>query len=136
MSKLVVLDTNVLISAGINPSGPPAQIVKLILQNRVILVTCPGIVTEYLEVCARPKFKRFGFPPIWVHSLIKFSHQSLENPSKIKYNWQDPHDAIFYELALAYQATLITGNLKHFPADLHLDVKILSPRAYCDQIKD
>jgi len=69
--RLIVLDTNVLVSAGINPDGPPAKIVAdLVLGGKVQTVTSPAVVEEYREVFRRAKFFRFGFPPLWLEFLI------------------------------------------------------------------
>ena len=52
--RLVVLDTNVVISAGINIAGAPATlIVDWVLEGQVQIVTCPWIVEEYRQVARR-----------------------------------------------------------------------------------
>jgi putative PIN family toxin of toxin-antitoxin system len=130
MNRLIVLDTNVVISAGIKAQSPPAQIVKQVLLGKLILVTCPDIVTEYLEVIARPQFKQFGFPPFWLKTCIKMSHMIHENPNPTPDVFTDLKDAVSYHLATAFNAVLITGNLKHFPRDNPAGIKVLSPREY------
>jgi predicted nucleic acid-binding protein len=40
-----------------------ARILDLVLEDELILLTCPGIVDEYREVMGRLKFKRFGCFP-------------------------------------------------------------------------
>lgn len=135
MNRLIVLDTNVVVAAGINANGPPAQIVKQILEGNLILLTCSDIITEYLEVIARPKFKQFGFPPLWLKILITLSHLSTLNPEPTEHVFEDSADAVFYHLAATYGAVLITGNLKHFPPDDLQGTRVLNPRDYLTLVK-
>jgi putative PIN family toxin of toxin-antitoxin system len=46
----VVLDTNVVISAFLNPGGIPAQIFKLWRQERFEVVITEAILDEYIKV--------------------------------------------------------------------------------------
>jgi predicted nucleic acid-binding protein len=64
--RLVVLDTNIIVSAGIKPGNAPAKLVMdWVLEGQIQLVTSPWVVNEYREVVRRPKFRRYGFPPDW-----------------------------------------------------------------------
>ena len=135
MSRLVILDTKVIVSGGIKSESPPAQIIEQILTGNLIMLTCPEIVSEYLEVMARPKFKQFGFPPFWLKTCLKLSHQTLETPKPTAHIFTDPKDAVFYHLAVSYKAILITGNLKHFPEDDPIGTRVMSPREYMTLLK-
>ena len=53
----VVLDTNVLVSAFLSPSGNAARILRLIIQGDVLIVLNESILAEYYEVLKRPKFE-------------------------------------------------------------------------------
>ncbi|MEI6806679.1 MAG: putative toxin-antitoxin system toxin component, PIN family [Myxococcaceae bacterium] len=132
MNRLIVLDTNVIVSAGIKAQSAPSQIVEQVLMGNLILVTCPDIVLEYLEVMTRPKFKQFGFPPFWLKTCIKMSHMTHENPNPTSDIFTDPKDAVFYHLAASFNAVLITGNLKHFPEDNPTGIRVLNPREYLE----
>jgi len=69
--RLIVLDTNVIVAAGINPSGPPARIVAgFVMRGLVHTVTSAHVAAEYREVVRRAKFHRYGFPPLWLEFLI------------------------------------------------------------------
>jgi len=48
----IVLDTNVLVSAFLNPSGAPAQLVTLVLAGELKLLLDERILAEYAE-CSR-----------------------------------------------------------------------------------
>jgi len=53
----VVLDTNVIVSALLVPSGTQAAVLLLALEGRVALYVSPAMLTEYAEVLRRPRFK-------------------------------------------------------------------------------
>ena len=128
--KLVVLDTNVIISAGVSPDGPPAKLVMdWVLRARLAVATCPWIVEEYRTVVRRRKFAAYGFPPSWLEPLIDITLH-LPDPAPWPYSIPDPKDAPFLALAHATGAWLVTGNLKHFPEKARAGVTVLSPADY------
>jgi putative PIN family toxin of toxin-antitoxin system len=128
--RLVVLDTNVIVSAGISPVGPPAKIVAdLVLRSMVHTVTSPRVAAEYREVVRRARFHRYGFPPLWLEYLIEESMR-LPDPESWPYICPDPKDTPFIALAQAAGAWLVTGNLKHFPEAVRNGVTVVSPADY------
>jgi putative PIN family toxin of toxin-antitoxin system len=132
--RLILLDTNVVISAGLKPGSVPAPLVMdWVLDGKVQIVTCPWIIGEYCKVAARPKFARYGFPPAWLEFLIDASLQ-LPDPAPWAYPTPDAKDAPFLALAQASGAWLVTGNPKHFPkADRH-GVVVVSPGEYLERL--
>ena len=134
--RLVVLDTNVIVSAGITPGGVPAQLIfDWVLKGEVRAVTGPAVVAEYREVVRRPKFHRYGFPPFWLEFVIEESLW-LQDPEPWLQPCPDPTDLPFLELAHAAEAWLVTGNLKHFPESLRNGVTVLSPADYLAHLVD
>jgi putative PIN family toxin of toxin-antitoxin system len=128
--RLVVLDTNVVVSAGIKPDGAPAKILMdWVLEGQVQLVTSPAIVAEYREVARRPKFQKYGFPPLWLEFLIEESLW-LEDSEPWPFPCPDAKDAPFLAPAHASGAWLVTGNMKHFPERVRGGVRVLSPADY------
>lgn len=128
--RLVVLDTNVIVSASITPIGPPAKIITdWIFSGMVHVVTSPKVATEYREVMRRAKFHRYGFPPLWLESLIEESMR-LPDPASWPYLCPDPKDFPFIALAHAAGAWLVTGNGKHFHESIRNGVTVLSPADY------
>ena len=128
--RLIVLDTNVIVSAGITPFGSSAKIVAgLVLRGKVRIVTSPKIATEYREVVRRAKFHRYRFPPLWLEYLIDESLQ-LPDPDSLSCLCPDPKDTPFISLAHATGAWLVTGNLKHFPESVRNGVIVISPAHY------
>jgi len=132
--RLIVLDTNVIVSAGINPAGPPAKIVAdLVLSGKVHIVTSPKVAAEYREVVRRAKFHRYGFPPLWLEYLIEESMR-LPDPGSWPSGCPDPKDAPVIALAHAAGAWLVTGNLKHFPEPVRNGVTVVSPDDYLEHL--
>lgn len=133
--RLIVLDTNVIVSAGIHPPGnaprgaPAKLVMDWVLEGEVQLVTSPWVVAEYREVVRRPKFRRYGFPPLWLEFLIEESLR-LPDPAAWPHPAPDRKDLPFLALAHAAGAWLVTGNLKHFPELARASVVVLSPAEY------
>ena len=128
--RLVVLDTNVIVSAGIKSGGAPAKLLMdWVLEGQVQVVTSQSVVSEYRDVVRRAKFQRYGFPPLWLEFLIDES-LLLAEPDSCHHACPDPKDAPFLALAHAAGAWLVTGNLKHFPKAIRDGVTVLSPSDY------
>jgi uncharacterized protein len=128
--RLVVLDTNIIVSAGIKPGSAPAKLVMdWVLEGQIQVVTSPWIVSEYREVVRRTKFRRYGFPPHWLEFLIEESLR-LPDPATWAKRGPDPKDLPFLALAHVAGAWLVTGSLKHFPETVRNGVTVLSPTEY------
>ncbi|MCD8328074.1 MAG: putative toxin-antitoxin system toxin component, PIN family [Ruminococcus sp.] len=113
---LVVIDTNVLVSALWSRNGAPAKIINMVLNGRLIPCYDWRILCEYREVLLRPKF---GFTQNEVNALLdwfeSFGRSVVAEPCKECFI--DESDKKFYEVAKFCNATLITGNIKHFPSE-------------------
>jgi putative PIN family toxin of toxin-antitoxin system len=109
-----VIDTNVLVSATMNPRGAPGQIVSMVFSGDL----CPyynfQVLAEYREVLSRTKF---GFPSETVRTLLSFiEHSGIPAVcEKSAVAFADENDRVFFDLAASNRITLVTGNLKHFP---------------------
>ena len=112
----VVLDTNIFISALLQPDGLPAQVLVAALAGRdAQLCMSAEIYAEYEEVIRRPRFRRSeneisdGLRAVREMALwVKPSRRVRACP--------DPDDDCFLECAEAARAHyLVTGNARHFP---------------------
>ncbi len=56
--RRVVLDTNVWVSASLNPQGAPAAVVQALLAGEFALVISQPIIDEYRAVMARPRISQ------------------------------------------------------------------------------
>ena len=111
-----VIDTNVLVSALLSRNGEPAKILSLVFNGLITPCHDHRILVEYHNVLKRPKF---GFPAWAVTDLLEFIAESglSVTPPPLSKASTDDADQKFYEVAHHCGAWLITGNLKHFPAD-------------------
>ena len=136
MSILAVLDTNLIVSAGIRPGSTPARIVDAALDGIVVPVVCPSVAKEYHHVVTRPKFMRWDFPPLWLTGLIEVAHRLDQDPPPWPLNGPDPDDLIFLALAHVTGATLATGNTSDFPKRVRKDVTVMTPKTYLAHLGD
>ena len=113
---LVVIDTNILVSALWSRSGAPARAVGLVLSGHLIPCYDHRIMLEYRQVLQRPKFR---FRPSEINALLDWFKQTGRSviPAPVDISFVDEADRKFYEVAKYCGAVLITGNLQHFPND-------------------
>ena len=118
----LVIDTNVVVSAFINPDGKPSQIVKMIIGRKAELFYNSVILSEYENVMLRPKFsgkidssniQRF----INLLKSIGTSYCPLPGTGLPQASLSDESDRIFYDTAVGSGSILISGNIKHFPKE-------------------
>jgi putative PIN family toxin of toxin-antitoxin system len=124
----VVIDTSVLVSALLNPSGAPARVFALVNHEKVAPHFDARILAEYREVLARDQF---GFDQGAVRAVLAaFSaFGQATAPPPLASLEPDPDDTPFYEVAVASEAVLVTGNLKHYPKD----PRVTSPQEFLSQ---
>jgi len=113
----VVLDTNVLISALLNPTGPPAEVfVRAIADDETQLCVTSEIYEEYEEVLRRPRLRRSESEVADALRAVRSRGYWVSPKIRVR-ACIDPDDDIFLECAVSAGARyLVTGNLKHFPA--------------------
>ena len=129
MSRALVLDTNVLVSAALKPESDLARIVEKVLLRQTPVYVCASIAAEYRDVLNRPKFRPRGCHPAWLPRLLQVAFHEPEPPSW-PLNGPDSDDLVFLALAKATGAVLVTGNLGHFPEAIRDGVDVRSPGEY------
>ena len=128
----IVLDTNVIVAALLNPLGAPASALNTFLNGQATLLIDERIAMEYRDVLNRPKFR---FESTYTESLLDLIVRSSEKitASPTRVEMQDPDDVAFFEVATAGNADfLITGNLRHFP----MDPIIVTPAEFITRIRE
>jgi putative PIN family toxin of toxin-antitoxin system len=111
----VVLDTNVVVSAHLSSEGFERHALDLVLAGKLQLAASEGILAEYAQVLARPKFAISRKRLARSMALIRDSAQ-IVSPSRKLTIANDPADNRFLECAEAARADyLVTGNKRHFP---------------------
>lgn len=131
----VVLDTNVLVAGLLSAAGPPGWIVEAVLTGDLELAIDGAIRQEYEEVLRRPEFR---FPPALVDEILAALDQFalvVAAAAPWPMPLPDPDDEPFLAVAQASASVLVTGNLRHYPAQSRDGVTVLSPRQFVDRMK-
>jgi putative PIN family toxin of toxin-antitoxin system len=111
----VVIDTNVLVSALLQPEGLPAAVWMLALSGRVQPCVSDAVLAEYEDVIRRPHFKRDAETIEETLQAVRKAARHVK-PTMRAGECSDPDDNIFLECAEAAHADyLVTGNQRHFP---------------------
>jgi putative PIN family toxin of toxin-antitoxin system len=127
----VVLDINIVVSALLQPLGPPARVLLLALDGAIQMCVSGSVYAEYDEVIRRARFRQSE--GLITQTLRAVREKALwVRPTDVVRACSDPDDDIFLECAQAGQVDyLVTGNLKDFPHSW-LVTKIVSARQMLD----
>lgn len=130
----IVLDTNVLVAGLLSSAGPPGWIVEAVLAGELDLALNMTIRDEYEQVLRRPEF---AFSPERADDLLsaidRFGFQVAAPP--MPEPLPDPDDEPFLAVAAATGSTLVTGNVRHFPARARRGVLVQSPRQFIERLR-
>lgn len=130
---LVVIDTNVLVSSMLNPSGVPSAVLSLVVEEKIVPCYDARIMREYREVLSRPKF---GFDAVDVGAHLEAIRElglPVAAGGMRVHGVRHEDDVPFAQVALAASASiLITGNTSHYPSNLG-STHVLTPRAFLDE---
>lgn len=129
MGIKAVIDTNVIVSAywtG-NDASPTVRVYRALLSGTITALVNDEILAEYKDVLHRPKF---GFNAENIDKDITFIAQSgmIIPPTDSNENFPDSDDKVFFCTALAGDAHLVTGNMKHYPPASF----VVTPAQFCE----
>jgi putative PIN family toxin of toxin-antitoxin system len=136
----VVLDSNVLISAAIRPSGPPGQIIALMLAESAFeLVLSPAIIREVEAALRLPKIRRYLLEPgrshKWLDDIAALADVVVDT-GKIEGVCRDPADEIILAAAIEGRAdVIVSGDSDLLDLQEHAGIAIVPPRAFRDVIR-
>jgi putative PIN family toxin of toxin-antitoxin system len=129
----VVLDTNVVVSATLVPSGTQAIILLLALTGQIRIYVSEPVLTEYEEVLRRPRLK------LATHRIEEALNaiRMIARPVRVRETLSispDENDNRFLECAEAARADyLVTGNTKHFPVR-HKTTTVVTGRQFLNML--
>ena len=120
MKYLVVIDTNVIVSALLSKHSDAStvQVINTLLDNKITPIINDEILAEYSNVLHRNKFH---FPESTIQATLHYFQKYGIYADRLTTNelLPDPKDLVFYEVCMAKRkedSMLVTGNMKHFPA--------------------
>ena len=125
----VVCDTNVLVSALLNPYGSPAAVISLVLDQKITPCYDARILTEYHDVLSRP---RFSFSKDTVQTVIGFIRETGRSCVAGAQKIASVHaaDLPFAQVSMSVGADfLITGNTRHFPEKI-AQTAVVTPASF------
>lgn len=128
----VVLDTNVIVSGLLSPFAPPGEIVRMTASGILELCYDSRILSEYQNVLLR---KKFPFDKVHVEDLLDQIKACgyVTTGKLLAKRLPHPDDEPFLEVALGGNVQyLITGNLKHYPADKQENMPVVSPADFLE----
>ena len=132
----IVIDTNVLISAGLLPRSKTAEVLALAVEHFVIAQN-QHTWHELETRIARPKFDRYFGESGRLRHLVKIA-QSMEHfevSAEVSVS-RDPSDDKFIALAIdAGARILISGDPDLKEVRVHRGVEILSPALFYERLQ-
>lgn len=119
----VLLDTNIWISAFINPTGPPARVLEFYTEGHYQLIASQPLLDEIAAVLSRPRIRRavrFSDERIalWFRRLQ--SEAVLVDPEGDIRLCRDPKDNIVLETAILGEADYLVSRDADIARDLDL----------------
>lgn len=133
MTYYAIIDTNVIVSAMLNPDSIPGMVLKYALAGVIVPYINKEIFKEYSEVIYRDKF---GFDRKDIELVLNQLQEKAIDAERTQTNafFTDKKDIVFYEVTLMARtktnAYLVTGNIKHFPKETF----IVTPKEMIDII--
>jgi uncharacterized protein len=111
----VVLDTNVLVSAVISPTGPNAQIFDLIVADKIRPYVTSALIEEYDRVFEYERLQHLDKRRVGkVLRLLNAAAVKVRSRGLLKLSGHESDNRI-YECAVAAKAHyIVTENAKHF----------------------
>ena len=94
----VVLDTNILVSALLSPTGNPAKIYRMFLSGMLDLVISAVIIDEYEDVLHRPRLKIPTEEAAIILAAVR-QYGEMVNPVPSTDAMSDEDDRAFYDAA-------------------------------------
>jgi len=136
----IVLDTNVFVSALINPRGKPAQILNYVFESKVRLFTSPSIIEELERVLSYPKLvKRHGLEK---QELKKFVSDLLsilslvEGKKAIELIAENPADNNYLSCALDAKADfIVSGDIHLLNLREYEGIQIITPAQFLEMLE-
>ena len=142
MNIVAVIDTNVWVSAFLNPDGYPARIIKAGKDEAFLIVSAPPLLDELQEVLRRPRIKKIR--RITDEDITRFVEEIAAVVQLVpvlgEFNLcRDPDDDIVLETAIRGKAGYVITRDEDMTRDLDLqehlerfDIEIMTVQRFID----
>jgi putative PIN family toxin of toxin-antitoxin system len=131
---LVVLDTNVIVSALIKETGNPSKILDLVINNQIQLAYDNRIMGEYEEVLSRQELHISQSKSSAVIRFIELTGCYVEAESFSADGFPDQNDMPFVEVFITSNAqALVTGNFRHFLPLIDKGLLVVTPSQFIEK---
>jgi len=120
---VVLVDTNVWVSAFINPAGPPARLQRARRENRFQVVVSFPLLDELADVLTRPRIlRKYPIEPADVEAFLRLliQHSQIVAPTGSAQECRDSADDLILETALLGQAQYAVSRADDIKRDLDL----------------
>jgi len=116
---LIVLDTNIIVSALMTPDGKAFSLLKRVILGEYTVCLSSEIMKEYKDVLHRKRLHLDEYLVDYLLSIFYINGVWIEPlPSDAtRVPMKDESDRKFYDVAKCLHAKLVTGNFKHYPVD-------------------
>ena len=135
---VLVIDTNVLLSASMFSNSIPGRVVKAVFSSNNQVIATEKTIAEVVSKFSNKKFSKY-FSSTYVHEFIrKYKKQiiTVEMISHIE-DCRDPKDNMFLELAIDGKADcIISGDPDLLALHPFRGIPILSPHDFMEQYLD
>lgn len=122
-----LVDTNVWVSALLNPSGFPAHVLRALTNNQFKLILSAPLLEELLDVLSRPRLvKKYHLNPEDIAELAALLEEksiTVKPPGTLRL-CRDPRDDVVLETALLGKADYAISRDDDLKRDLDLIRKI------------
>ena len=129
-----VLDSNVYVSAIIQPAGRPGRLIERFLCEASFEVLSPAIVDEVLRALGYPsvrKLLRGADAQLWFEDIVVLADVVAD--TKLSGICEDSDDDKYLAAALEGRAShVVTGDRRFLAVGEHAGVEIVTPRAFLD----
>ena len=140
----IVIDTNVIVSAVLNPHGKPAVILDAVIDGDLNLIVSPDMLEEARRVFSYPKIQKIlkqnNISLNEVKNYIdRLSKTAIIVPGKIKLDVikDDPDDNIVLACALEGKANYIVSGDQHLTSlKTYQALEIVTPAVFLSHLKN
>lgn len=136
--RVVVVDTNVVISALLSPTGEPRRFFETVLARDLELLMSEAVYEELMTRLMRPKFDRYRDEDAWRLFLGELIELATWCPdASIEPICRDPDDDKFLALAVTGGAdVIISGDDDLLDLGDYDGVPIMTPAAFMQAVSE